>query len=55
MSWREFFTGPGRQSDFLSPRVRLTSYLLYGSGAGEVEVVVPLRLTMADDEQEVLV
>lgn len=31
------------------------SYLLYGSGAGEVETVVPLGLTVADDQQEVLV
>lgn len=33
----------------------LCAYLLYGSGAGEVEVVVPLSLTVADDQQEVLV
>lgn len=33
----------------------MTSYLLYGSGAGEVETVVPLRLAMADDQQEILV
>lgn len=38
-----------------SPHVELMSYLLYGSGAGEVEIVVPLRLTMADDQQEILV
>lgn len=30
-------------------------YLLYGSGAGKVEVVVPLSLTVANDQQEVLV
>lgn len=33
----------------------LVLYLLYGSGAREVEAVVPLSLTMADDQQEVLV
>lgn len=31
------------------------SYLLYGSGAGEVETVVPLGLAVADDQQEVLI
>lgn len=31
------------------------SYLLNGSGAGKVQTVVSLRLTVADDEQEVLV
>lgn len=32
-----------------------TPYLLNGSGAGKVQTVVSLRLTVADDEQEVLV
>lgn len=31
------------------------SYFLYGSGAGEVEVVVLLGFTVVDDQQEVLV
>ena len=31
------------------------SYFLYGSGAGEVEAVVPLGLAVADDQQKVLV
>lgn len=38
-----------------SSHVMSTSYLLYGSGPGEVQIVVPLSLTMADDQQEILV
>lgn len=33
----------------------MAQYLLNGSGAGKVQTVVSLRLTVADDEQEVLV
>lgn len=31
------------------------THLLYGSTAGEVEVVVSLGFTVADDKQEVLI
>lgn len=33
----------------------VASYLLYSFGAGKIEVVVPLSLTVADDQQEVLI
>lgn len=61
VSWRGFSLAQGGKLTFWCPVtgqsacVKLTSYLLYGSGAGEVETVVPLRLTMADDQQEILV
>lgn len=33
----------------------LVLYLLYGSGAGEVQAVVPLGLTVTDDQEEGLI